>query len=130
MASRPKRTIPQQLPALRLAFLLTLLLASFSLLPRVHANPWLAGSCLGAAGVLLLFQLMLPRHVARTRRTLRYECSVPSSVHYVQAAMQICIYVYWCWYWREVYHHVPLIGVQLVFAYTGFAPKVLVIPSF
>lgn len=83
----------------------------------MHANPWLAGSCLTAAGVLCLFQLVLRRHVTRTRRTLRYELAVPSSVHYVQATMQLCIYAYWGWYWREVYHYMPLIGVQLVFAY-------------
>lgn len=117
MAGQHKRSIPQQLPPLRLAFLLTLLLASFTLLPRVHANPWLAGSCLAAAGVLFLFQFVLRRHVTRTRRTLRYEFAVPSSVHYVQATMQLCIYAYWGWYWREVYHYMPLIGVQLVFAY-------------
>jgi hypothetical protein len=34
------------------------------------------------------------------------------------AGALFCIYAYWGWYWREVYHHVPLILCQIVFAYT------------
>jgi len=31
--------------------------------------------------------------------------------------MHSCIYAYWGWYWRDVYHFVPLVLAQLVFAY-------------
>ena len=31
--------------------------------------------------------------------------------------MHTCIYSYWGWYWREVYHHIPLIIAQIVFVY-------------
>jgi TPR repeat protein len=47
---------------------------------------------------------------------LRYEV-VLNKVHYVQLTMHTCVYTYWGWYWREVYHYVPLIAGQLAFAY-------------
>lgn len=115
-AGRTKADTPNRLPPLRLAFLLTLLLAGFLLLPRVTADPWLAGSFVGAAAALLLIQLVLRRHVARTGRVLAYEF-MPARVHWVQATMQSCIYVYWGWYWRNVYDFAPLIIAQLLFAY-------------
>jgi hypothetical protein len=31
--------------------------------------------------------------------------------------MHSCIYAYWGWYWREVYHQIPLIIAQIVFVY-------------
>ncbi len=31
--------------------------------------------------------------------------------------MHTCVYTYWGWYWREVYHFIPLILAQIVFAY-------------
>ena len=31
--------------------------------------------------------------------------------------MHTAVYVYWGWYWREVYHDVSLIAAQIVFAY-------------
>jgi hypothetical protein len=31
--------------------------------------------------------------------------------------MHTSIYVYWGWYWREVYHYAPLIVAQIVFVY-------------
>jgi TPR repeat protein len=31
--------------------------------------------------------------------------------------MHSSIYAYWGWYWREVYHHIPLIVAQLLFVY-------------
>ena len=37
--------------------------------------------------------------------------------HYVQACAQSAVFLYWGWYWREVYDSVHLIAAQLVFAY-------------
>ncbi len=31
--------------------------------------------------------------------------------------MHSCVYAYWGWYWREVYHEIPLILAQVVFLY-------------
>ena len=99
-----------------LASLATLLLAGLTYLPRVRINPRLAASFLAAAAVLFVLQLLLRLQVGRSGRQLRYEPN-PVRVHYVQAAMQACIYAYWGWYWREVYGHLPLIAAQLLFAY-------------
>jgi TPR repeat protein len=99
-----------------LALFLILLLTGFSFLPWVSANPRLAGSFWGAAGALLLLLLLLRQQVMRTGRVLRYEI-LPRPVHYVQLAMHTSIYVYWGWYWREVYHYAPLILAQIVFVY-------------
>ena len=100
-----------------MAFALNLLFASFVFLPRVNAYPRLEWSILATAAPLLFFLIFLRRQVLKTGRTLRYEF-VPRPVHYVQLTMHTCIYAYWGWYWREVYHHVPLILCQIVFAYT------------
>ena len=31
--------------------------------------------------------------------------------------MHSCVFAYWGWYWREVYHELPLIAAQVVFLY-------------
>jgi TPR repeat protein len=97
-------------------FGLTVLLASFGCVPRVSGNPRLFGSFVGAAGSLLVFTFLLGREAARTKRVLTYKF-VPRKVHYVQLLMHSSIYAYWGWYWREVYHFIPLMLAQLVFAY-------------
>jgi len=113
----PREAGAPRLPPLTLASLATLLLAGLTFLPRIRHEPRLTVSVLGAAAVLFVLQLALRLELGRSGRRLRYEF-VPMRVHYVQAAMQGCIYAYWGWYWREVYDHVPLIAGQLVFAYT------------
>jgi Sel1 repeat len=102
---------PLWLPAL-----LTLIFAGFTLLPRVNANPHLTDSFLGAAGVLLAGLCALWWSVVRTGRTLTYQF-VPRRVHWVQMIMHSSVYAYWGWYWREVYHEIPLILAQVVFLY-------------
>jgi len=102
---------PLWLPAL-----LTLIFAGFTLLPRVNANPHLTDSFLGAAGLLLAGLCALWWSVVRTGRTLTYEF-VPRRVHWVQMIMHSSVYAYWGWYWREVYHEIPLIIAQVVFLY-------------
>jgi hypothetical protein len=117
-AARPEK--PQlaanRVPPLRLLLALIVLFGCFAFLPVVNTNPRLLWSLLGTAGGLLLFLFFLGRQVARTGRTLHYDF-VPKPVHYVQLTMHSCIYAYWGWYWREVYHQIPLIIAQIVFAY-------------
>jgi hypothetical protein len=86
-------------------------LACFCILPRVHSNPRLLLSFVAAVAALLIFLFCLRRRVGLT-----YEF-VPRKVHYVQMLMHSSIYVYWGWYWSEVYRFVPLILAQVVFAY-------------
>jgi|HubBroStandDraft_1064217.scaffolds.fasta_scaffold04801_5 hypothetical protein len=118
MSTRTKREkIPtNQIPPLRLAFALILLLGCFVFLPGISENPHLTWSFLGAAASLLVFLFFLRRQVLRARRELRYEF-LPKPVHYVQLTMHSCIFAYWGWYWREVYHQIPLIVAQVVFVY-------------
>jgi hypothetical protein len=111
-----RKSNPNGFGVLGLAFFPIAVIVGLSFLPRVSGNLRLAASFWGAAGGLLLFLIVLWRYVIRSGRTLRYEF-VPAKVHYVQAAMQSCVYIYWGRYWPEVYHHAPLIVAQLVFAY-------------
>src|SRR5260370_36271283 len=99
--SKPQPVTANKIPPLLFSFFLILLLAAFSLLGWVSANPRLAGSFRAAAAALLLFLFLLRRQAARSGRVLSYDI-IPRPVHYVQLAMHTSIYVYWGWYWREV----------------------------
>src|SRR5438132_1046302 len=101
-----KRQSPLWLPAL-----VTLIFAGFAALPRVNEDPQLKASFLGAAGFLLAGLCALWWRVVRAGRTLTYEF-VPRRVHWVQMIMHSSVYAYWGWYWREVYHEIPLIIAQ------------------
>jgi TPR repeat protein len=124
-ASTPRRLTPQNAPARSvkrqsspfwLPALLTLVFAAFTLLPRVDVNPHLERSFLAAAGFLLAGLCALWWSVARSGRTLKYEF-VLRRVHWVQMIMHSCVFTYWGWYWREVYHEIPLILAQVAFLY-------------
>src|SRR5689334_19292468 len=106
----------RRIPPLALGFCLVAALAGFGLIPWVRANIRLAGSIWGASAGLLIFLFLLRHAVAQSGRVLRYRL-VPRPVHYVQLAMHTSIYIYWGWYWREVYHYAPLIAAQIVFVY-------------
>ena len=112
----PEPSVSNRIPALRLAFLLILLLGCLSFLPRISANVSLVESFWGVAAALLIFWLILRHRAARAGRILHYDI-VLRKVHYVQLLMQACVYAYWGWYWRQVYHYIPLLVAQLVFAY-------------
>ncbi|MGA2812788.1 MAG: hypothetical protein ABSG16_15415 [Candidatus Acidiferrum sp.] len=122
--SAPGKTAARSTPAskphlispLWLAFSFILLLASSSLLPRVSENANLAWSIRGSAMALLALLLYAGWHAKRIGRVLGYEYGA-KSVHYVQLMMHISVYSYWGWYWRPVYHEVPLILVQMAFGY-------------
>ena len=105
------RLHPLWLPALS-----TLIFAGFTLFPRVNANANLNNSLLASAALLLAGLCALWWSVARTGRTLTYEF-VPRRVHWVQMIMHSSVYAYWGWYWREVYHEIPLIVAQVFFLY-------------
>ena len=105
-----------RIPPLALAGCLVGLLAAFSLIPWVSANPRLSGSIWAAAGALAIFLYVVRRRAASAGRVLSY-IVVPKPVHYVQLTMHTSIFVYWGWYWREVYHYAPLIVAQIVFVY-------------
>ena len=95
---------------------LTLGLALLSFVPRVSGNPILARSFWGAAIVLLVWQLALFLRLkgASEGRSLT---TVLRPQHYLQALVQVAVFVYWGWFWRPVYDFVWLLVAQLVFAY-------------
>jgi hypothetical protein len=112
----PANEHPNRLSPLWLAFSFILAMVFLSFLPRINDSVRLAMSFRGTAGVLLILLLVLRAEVARTGRKLTYDV-MPRKVHYVQLVMHSCVYAYWGWYWREVYHDIPLIIGQIFFAY-------------
>ena len=105
-----------KIPPLALAGLLIGLLAAFTLIPWVNANPRLFGSLWAAAGGLAVFLAVVRSRAAKAGRILTYSV-LARPAHYVQLAMHTSIFLYWGWYWREVYHYAPLIVAQIVFVY-------------
>ncbi len=94
---------------------LALVLAAFPLFLS-DRGPKLYYSFLGWSAVLLTFAAALYVRVRQTGRTLTTSLVI-SRVHWVQLIMHSSIYAYWGWYWREVYHHIPLFVAQIVFMY-------------
>jgi Flp pilus assembly protein TadD len=102
--------------ALVLPLIFTLALFAFGLLPSARRDPTLLRSFWAVGAALLAWNAALLVAVLRGRRTLGFEV-VLRRQHYVQACAQLSVFVYWGWYWRQVYQSADLIAVQLVFAY-------------
>jgi len=99
--------------ALNAAFVVGLLV--LSQLPVLDARPVVRSSTVWAALALLAWSAML-FGVVRRGQTMTLEL-LPRRQHYLQACQQGLVLLYWGYYWREVYHAVPLIVAQLLFAY-------------
>ena len=97
---------------------LALILALLSLLPRIQGNGALAYSIWAAAAVLAIWHAALTWRVRRSSTTRTVTVAVRPQ-HYLQAMIQVSVFLYWGWYWRPVYDHAWLLAAQLVFAY-GF----------
>ena len=91
-------------------------LAAFGLAPSAASLPTLRWSFFGAAAILLCWNLALGSSASRQGRRFRIEV-VLRKQHYLQACAHLSIYIYWGWYWRQVYASAYLILAQLVFAY-------------
>jgi len=94
----------------------TLCLTLLSLYPEIYENIRLRLSFWGVALSLLIWQLLLLYHSAAVGRTMGIGIRI-TRVHYVQGLVQLCIYLYWGWHWRNVYDQATLILAQLIFAY-------------
>ncbi|HXD00564.1 MAG TPA: tetratricopeptide repeat protein, partial [Verrucomicrobiae bacterium] len=66
--------------------------------------------------LLLCWQCVLFLRAGPKSRGFAWEY-VPVRSHYVQASVQFAIYLYWGWYWRNVYTEFPLILAQVAFLY-------------
>jgi hypothetical protein len=104
----------QRMFVLPLAF--TFGLAGLALLDPVRGNPKVLWAFLGTAFVLCAWNAVLFLWARATGRTLQIEVALRKQ-HWVQAAAQVVVLLYWGWYWSEVYAAAPFILAQLVFAY-------------
>ncbi|TAJ09063.1 MAG: hypothetical protein EPO68_15500 [Planctomycetota bacterium] len=95
------------------------LLCAFTRLETIHSNPRLAFAFFAAAGLLGAWTILLWSGAALWGQRFGVELFPPAKSHYIQGSVQICIYLYWGWYFREVYAQLPLFIAQLVFYY-GF----------
>jgi hypothetical protein len=109
------------LNVLWLPVVLTLSFASLSFVPRIRQNVILAGSFWSAALILAVWAAVLFRKHRKTSSTLPSRTLFIEALlrpqHYVQASVQLSVYVYWGYYFRPVYDHAWLIVAQLIFAY-------------
>ena len=92
------------------------LILAFSLAGSVARQPRLFAAIVGAGGALLAWAAVLQMLAVRRRRTFALDV-VLRKQHWVQACAQLSVYVYWGWYWREVYDSAHLIAAQVAFAY-------------
>ncbi len=107
---------PRTRGGLGLTLLFTIVFAALGLVSRARTNAHLAWTFGGVAVFLVGWQLWL--FLASRRRPMKFAWEfVAVRAHYVQALVQFAIYVYWGWYWRNVYGEFPLILSQIAFLY-------------
>ena len=102
--------------ALVLPLAFTLALVAFLFLLSVRQNTALTWTFAGAAAALLAWDAALLASAVRRGRSLSVEV-VLRKQHYLQACIQGSLFIYWGWYWRQVYDSAYLIAAQLLFAY-------------
>ncbi len=104
------------LPVWAVPLALTLALLTVSLAPRVQASAILTGSFQAAAAALAIWQAVLYLRL-RAEPAGRSLQVVLRPQHYLQAAVQLSVFLYWGYFWRPVYDHAWLLVGQLLFAY-------------
>ena len=122
--SRSRSTAPPTVPSptsaglAPLAYTLGLSTAvlAFSLLPRVRASRGLLFAVWVAAGVLLVWQAVLALR-DRERGLAGFVAVPPRPQHYIQMCCHLGVYSYWGYYWAPVYPYLPLLALQVAFAY-------------
>ena len=95
---------------------LTLCLGLLSFVPRVQSSTILTWSFWAAAVVLLVWGTLLFLRLTRESASPSFQTALRPQ-HYLQAAVQVAVFVYWGYYWRPVYDHAWLLVGQLTFAY-------------
>ena len=116
----PAATVNSPAPRTRKGLLLTLIFTgiflALGLVSPGRNNPRLAWTFYVITALLLCWQCALFFRAGGKSRGFAWEY-VPVRSHYVQASVQFAIYVYWGWYWRNVYAEAPLIFAQVAFLY-------------
>lgn len=101
---------------LHIPFIFTVVFMVLGILSGARTNKSLALTFGGVAAVLLAWQAWL--YILSKRKDMTFAWDfVAQPSHYVQAIVQISIYLYWGWYWRNVYTEAPLILSQIAFLY-------------
>jgi len=105
-----------------LPLLLSVGLLGFLGLPRVQGNAHLSWAFAGVGGAMVAWQIVLWWLARRAGRALQVEAVPPVRQHYIQACVQLCLYLYWGWHWqqdgiRPIYAQAPLIVAQALFVY-------------
>ncbi|MCA9059746.1 MAG: hypothetical protein KDA85_14665, partial [Planctomycetaceae bacterium] len=83
----------------------------------IQGRTQLAVSVLGASLLAGIWHTLL---ITSSRTNQKAPLTITRGLrppHYVQASLQLCLYTYWGLYWDGVAAFIPLILVQLVFAY-------------
>lgn len=113
----PNRVVPgwQRLPTIPLA--LTAILFAFLLIEPVRSSEPLQWAFIGVGTALVAWAAFLWFGKKLWSQSFLVDFVRPAKAHYIQGSVQLCIYAYWGWYWREVYGSVSLILAQLVFLY-------------
>jgi TPR repeat protein len=96
--------------------LLTVVFVALGFASGARGNAHLAWTFGGVMAFLLCWQLALFLWPGRAASGFAWEFVAVRS-HYMQALAQLSVYVYWGWYWRNVYAEASLILSQVVFIY-------------
>ena len=105
---------PAQALALPASF--TLLLVALGALSSARQDSAHLWSFWGTGAGLLVWSVVLFAAALRHGRSFALDVILRKQ-HYLQACAQLAVFLYWGWYWREVYNAVYLIAAQVVFAY-------------
>ena len=106
----------KQSVALRIPIIASIALAAVAVLPVARDQAVVLVSILSSSAILLAWAMLLWSRARASGRRLE-ALTVIRKPHYVQLIVQIFVYAYWGWYWREVYAFAPLIVAQILFAY-------------
>ena len=111
---QPLRPLAKHRFGIPLSLTFGLLIISF--VPRVQSNLTLSVSFWAAIAGLLAWQGVLYLKFRQTPEPHVLELRLRSQ-HYLQALVQLTVFVYWGYFWRPVYDHAWLLIGQLLFAY-------------
>ena len=111
---QPLRLLAKHRFGLPLSLTFGLLIISF--VPRVQSNLILTASFWAAVAGLLAWQGVLYLNFRKTPDPHVLEVRLRSQ-HYLQALVQLTVFMYWGYFWQPVYDHAWLLIGQLLFAY-------------
>jgi len=120
---RETSTVNENMPViagkhlLKIPSIFTLALFLLSFTSRVQSNDVLIYSFWASCLALLAWQGWLLKHCA-TQKTEKSFIVALKPQHYIQAMVQLSVYVYWGMNWQPVKDHAVLLIAQIMFAYS------------